>query len=418
MAFLGRSPHWHSRVMLQAREIKEEYFRDEEIFFESGREIEKSIRVIGGAGQNFRLTLRLSPEIVEKELIAQPHPLLDHQSFESRLLNTLRAVHHRIRKREPKLVILTGGPSRMRFFQEMCRDEFRQSKVIVSPEPEYDIARGLAYAGSVDEGAARLLGDIRRYVSGTAVEDTVRSGLPTLIGDISGALSTSLMNGCVMDAYRAWREGEVGTLKEFEALAAEAIRAYLLSAQGRAVIGEACAPWAEDMLAKVQIDLDDLARKHRVSPAKLRQGTLSVAADGTEGPLDVADKIVSVMHAIVTVVTGVVAAMLCGGSGVALLGTGPLGFVIGGLIAAAAVILGKGFVKEAAMSMNIPKLLRHLFPESIITSQSSLRKTAELLSDGLSSDPDLTGDLVEQVGQIIDDSITELIRDSEGRIVA
>jgi len=132
----------------------------------------------------------------------------------------------------------------------------------------------------------------------------------------------------------------------------------------------------------------------------------------------VADKIVSVMHAIVTVVTGVVAAMLCGGSGVALLGTGPLGFVIGGLIAAAAVILGKGFVKEAAMSMNIPKLLRHLFPESIITSQSSLRKTAELLSDGLSSDPDLTGDLVEQVGQIIDDSITELIRDSEGRIVA
>lgn len=416
--FLARSPHWHSRVMLQAREIKEEYFRDEEIFFESGTEIEKSIRVIGGTGQNFRLTLRLSPEIVEKELIAQPHPLLDHQSFESRLLNTLRAVHQRIRKREPKLVILTGGPSRMRFFQEMCRDEFRQSKVIVSAEPEFDIARGLAYAGSVDEGAARLLGDIRRYVSGTAVEDTVRSGLPALIGDISGALSSSLMNGCVMDAYRAWRDGEVGTLKEFEELAAEAIRAYLLSAQGRAVIGEACAPWAESMLAKVQIDLDDLARKHKVSPGKLREGTLSVAAGEPGGQIDVADKIVSVMHAIVTVVTGVVAAMLCGGSGVALLGTGPLGFVIGGVIAAAAVILGKGFVKEAAMSMNIPKLLRHLFPESILTSQSNLRKTAEALSDGLSGDPDLTGDLVEQVGQIIDDSITELIRDSEGRIVA
>ncbi len=416
-AFLRRSPDWHSRVMLQAREIKEEYFRDEEMYFDSGAEIVKGVRVIGGPGLNFRLNLRLSPEVVEKELIARPHPLLDHQSFESRLLNTLRTVHHRIRKREPKLVILTGGPSRMRFFQEMCRDEFRKSQVVISGEPEYDIARGLAYAGGVDENAARLLSDIRAYARGTAVEDMVHQELPALISAISEALGASLMNGCVLDTFAAWRDGDVKTLRDFEKAAAENIRAYLLCTEGQAVISRACAPWAEALLAKVQEDLDDMARRHKVAPGTLREGTLLVSAD-TSGRIDVAAQIVNVLHAIVTVITGLVAAMVCGGSGVALLGTGPVGLVIGGVVAAAAVLLGRSVVKDAVLSMNMPKMLRRLFPESLITGEGNQRKAAGMIAEGLRADTGLMDDLVEQVGGIIDDSLTELIRDSEGRIVA
>ncbi|MGN0794038.1 MAG: Hsp70 family protein [Aristaeellaceae bacterium] len=415
--FLDRSPDWHSRVMLQAREIKEEYFRDEEMYFQSGTEIVKSIRIVGGPGLNFRLSLTLSPEIVETYLIAQPHPLLDNQSFESRLLNTLRTVHQRIRKREPKLVILTGGPSRMRFFQDMCREEFRKSRVIVSGEPEFDIARGLAYAGSVDENAARLLGEIREYARGSAVEDKVQEGLPELIERISDGLSRSLMSGCVLEAFHAWRDGDVSTLRDFESTAAEAIHAYLLSSEGRSDISRSCAPWAEALLAKVQEDLDEMARRNKVAPGTLREGTLLVSAD-TTGEIDVAAQIVNVLHAIVTVITSVVAAMICGGSGVALLGAGPVGMVIGGILAAAAAILGRKFMKDAVMSLPMPKLMRRLFPDSLITSEANQRKTAAMLAESLNADAGLLADLVEQVGRIIDDSLTELIRDSEGRIVA
>ena len=109
------------------------------------------------------------------------------------------------------------------------------------------------------------------------------------------------------------------------------------------------------------------------------------------------------LHAIVTVITSVVAAMICGGSGVALLGAGPVGMVIGGILAAAAAILGKKFMKDAVMSLPMPKLMRRLFPDS---------------AGSLNADAGLMADLVEQVGRIIDDSLTELIRDSEGRIVA
>lgn len=415
--FLGRSPDWHSRVMLQAREIKEEYFRDEELYFHSGAQIDKSIRVIGGPGLNFRLNLTLSPQVVETFLISQPHPLLDHQSFESRLLNTLRTVHNRIRKREPKLVILTGGPSRMRFFQEMCRDEFRKSRVIISAEPEYDISRGLAYAGSVDENAAQLLAEIREYARSSAVEDLVQSRLPELIGMISEALGRNLMGGCVLETFHAWREGTISTLKEFESVASQAIHAYLVSSAGRAIISEACAPWAESLMARVQEDLDDMAREHKVAPGTLREGTLMVSAE-TEGQIDVAAYIVNVVHAIVTVITGIVAAMICGGSGMALLGAVPGGLVIGGVVAAAAVILGKSFVRSAVLSAPIPRLMRRLFPESLICSEGNQRKVADMISDGLNADEHLMDDLVDQVGRIIDDSLAQLIRDSEGRIVA
>lgn len=415
--FLERRRDWHSRVMLQAREIKEEYFRDEEMYFQSGMEISRSIRVIGGPGLNFRLTLTLSPQIVENDLIAKPHPLLDHQSFESRLLNTLRTVHQRIRQREPKLVILTGGPSRMRFFQEMCREEFRRSKVVVSAEPEFDIARGLSYAGSVDENAARLLTEIRRYARSSAVEEAVQSRLPALIADISIALARSLMEGCVLDAFHLWREGEMRNLKEFETEAERAIRDFVLSANGRAVISDACGPWASALLGDVQRELDEMALRHKVAPGKLREAALSIDADAT-GRISVAGRIVNVMHAVVTVITGIVAAMICGGTGTALLGTGPLGLVIGGITAAAATLLGRGVVKSAVMTMPIPVLMRRLFPDSLVCNAANQRKAANMISDGLCADRDLTADLAGQVARIIDDSLTELIRDSEVRIVA
>ena len=176
-------------------------------------------------------------------------------------------------------------------------------------------------------------------------------------------------------------------------------------------------PWAEALLAKVQEDLDEMARRNKVAPGTLREGTLLVSAD-TTGEIDVAAQIVNVLHAIVTVITSVVAAMICGGSGVALLGAGPVGMVIGGILAAAAAILGKKFMKDAVMSLPMPKLMRRLFPDSLITSEANQRKTAAMLAGSLNADAGLMADLVEQVGRIIDDSLTELIRDSEGRIVA
>ncbi len=416
--FLEKYPAWHSRIMLEARALKERYFQKEEHYFATGETLEKFIRIPGLPGVA-GLTIRLSPDIVQMNIISRPHPLLDGMSFESRLSNTLQNVHQRIREREPRLVILTGGPSRMRFFREMCEEEFTASTVVVSREPEFDIARGLAYAGSVDEGAVRLLSEMRAYIAGDAVGTLVASHMDDLIASISDALGEKLMKRCVLQTFRLWREGKLGTLQDFEDKTAQAITAYLKSHEGQQVVEGACRPWTQDLVAEIQLALDDIASRHGISLGRLQFGRIHVSS-GEEAfsTTNVATTLVAIVQTLVTVITGVVLAMLCGGSGAALIATGPVGIFVGVIIALAASILGSGFVRDTVMKLRIAKPLRKLFIESAITTQGNQRRTAQSICKALTSDERFIADLSRQISALIDDNLTSLLRDSEVQFVA
>ena len=416
--FLEENPAWHSRIMLEARAIKERYFRKEDHYFASNEKLEKFIRIPGVPGVR-GLTIALSPEIVQFGIISRPHPLLDGMSFESRLRGTLQNVHQRIREREPKIVILTGGPSRMRFFREMCQEEFASSTVIVSSEPEFDIARGLAYAGSVDEGAARLLAELREYVASDAGESLVTERMDDLISDISDALGEKLMKRCVLKTFRLWREGRLATLQDFEDKTGEAIAMYLKSCDGQQVIEAACKPWTKSLLAEVQKALDEIARKHGVSLGQLQAGRIRFAhGDEEVADLDVAARLVVIVQTLVTVITGVIMVMLCSGTGIALISAGPIGVVGGVIIALTAGLLGREFVKDAVMSIHIPTLLRKAIPEASVSGARNQARTAESLCNTLTSDEDFIADLTDQISTLIDQNLADLLRDSEVQFVA
>jgi len=307
----------------------------------------------------------------------------------------------------------------MRFFQEMCRDEFRQSKVIVSPEPEYDIARGLAYAGSVDEGAARLLKELKEYIAGDAVETLVTESLDDLLADVSGALGEKLMKRCVLKTFRLWKEGRLDTLQAFEEKTSEAVAAYLKSSEGQQAIEQACKPWTRALMAQVQTALDDIARRHGVSLGQLQAGRIRLGSGGEDlDGLDVAAQLIAVVQTLVTVITGVVMAMLCGGAGMALIATGVGGMVGGAVIAAAAGFLGREFVRDAVMNLNLPVLMRKLIPDSAISSPRNQTRTAESLCAALTADDDFTADLADQISRLIDSDLTGLLHSSEVQFVA
>ena len=417
-AFLEKSPAWHSRVMLEARALKERYFSKEEHYYATGETLEKFIRIPGLPGV-MGLNIRLSPEIVQFHIISRPHPLLDGMSFESRLSNTLKNVHQRIREREPKVVILTGGPSRMRFFREMCQEEFSASQVVVSTEPEFDIARGLAWAGSVDEGADRLLRELRAYIASDAVEGMVTQRMEGLIAAISDALGEKLMQRCVLPAFRAWQSGEMDTLQDFEDQAGEAVDAYLRSAEGQQVISGACTPWAHELMNRVQAALDDIAGKHGVNLGRLQTGRIRFSSTGEEiSTANVASSLVMIVQTVVTLITSVVMGMLCGGSGAALVSTGPLGIIVGIIIALAASILGSSVVRKMVMDMRIPKPLRRLFFESAITTPANQAHINDIIRDALTADADCINELTRQISEHIDDNLIALLRDSEVQFVA
>ena len=147
---------WKSRMMLSARRLKEQFFT-----LGTGEELTRR-ETIFCEGRHV-LNLTISAAIVE-ELCERPSPLLEGESFRSRMMNCLLMAQQMTAQRPPKVVLLTGGASRMTFFQQLCRETFPGSVLHVSATPEFDIARGLAYAGHVDEMVRRLKADAAAYV--------------------------------------------------------------------------------------------------------------------------------------------------------------------------------------------------------------------------------------------------------------
>lgn len=415
---LANDPAAHSTVMMAAREMKEQYFNHEEQYFETNEVLERTVKFF--ADRPYRIVLKLSPEIVETYLISQPHPLLDKQSFESKLQNTIKTFHMQIRSREPKLVILTGGPSRMSFFQEMCRNEFSRSNVVISKNPEQDIAIGLAYAGSVDEGASRMLADVRRYVKGDSVEKRVEKALPDLIDKLSERMTKALLEECVLPEFRIWRNGGHDTLQEFSWAVSDEADSFFNSPEGRDVIEEVCTPWTTDLMEDVRDDLDSIAARHKVSLAAFADPKIrTLDSNSPEGVIvDPAQMLSNMIQSVVAAICVVIVAMICGGSGTALLMAGPIGIIIGAIIGLAAFFLGKDYLEDAIMSIRIPGMVRKLFKESSITTADNQTKMTNSIKQQLKDDPRLAKDLVNQISTMVDSGISKTLASTEERIVA
>ncbi|MBR2923645.1 MAG: rod shape-determining protein [Clostridia bacterium] len=415
--FLQDHPGWFSRVMFKARELKEQYFTNEDYYFDANETLEDVVKIFGD-GKALKVPLMLSPEIVETYVISEPHPLLDKQSFESKLKNMLKTVHQKVKDREPRVVILTGGPSRMKFFQDLCKAEFKNSKVSISKEPEYDISRGLAYAGNVDEKAALMLEEIKTYVASDKVETKVKDGVPDLIDALSQKLTEAMIDRCAVPALQEWKRSDVwDTLDDLKDCITDNTSRFFASEEGRQVITEASTPWTKALMEDVQKDLDEIALAHKVNLNKLSAGGVDVQSDASAGTSP-AERIAKYITNIVGIITSVVLAVISGGAGLALLATGPVGIIMGLVVGACLFFLGRERVEEVVMNLSIPKLARKMLKESIITGEKNAAEVEASLRTSLMNNQQLVSDLTTQVSDMIDDNLAQLVSNSETQIVA
>ncbi len=410
---LEREPHWKSYLMLAAREIKERYFSDEDYYNSTNEALSKRVSLFTSSGR-FDVILRMSPALVN-DLINMPHALLDGQSFRSRIANSLHLVTQHTQDRPPRAVLLTGGASRMRFFQEMCEEAFTSSIVKVSPKPEFDIARGLAYAGLMDDNLDKLLKAIKEYVDSDTVEKKVESDLTSLINTVSDALSGVILEKAVLPTYREWRGGNLSTLNDFEKKAAEAIRQYMQTDDTQQIIRKCALPWTSGILSGIQQDIDKLCRTYGIDVGRMQLKDLSLYADNiTASGLDI--PIVTVIDYVVGIVVTVVMAALSGGTGTALMMEGPIGWIIGAVIGVLAAVMGKQFVEKIIKSVDVPKLFRKLVRESAINNDRNLEKMSSAIKNAFLSDTGLKRGLTAQIAEGIERAINENAREQAMQI--
>lgn len=413
---LDSEPAWKNRLMLSARRLKERFFTlnngealtKQETIFREGRHV---------------LDITISDAVIE-ELSERPSSLLNGESFRSRLMNCLMMAQQVTSNRPPKIVLLTGGASRMAFFRQLCRDTFPNAQFQYSTSPEYDIARGLSCAGHIDEMLKRLKEDVASYVESDAVENHVAQAMPKLTEALSGVMTDALLEQVILPEFRAWQQGKTDTFADMEAKCQPRAEELLKTDKWREQLATVVTPWLDGILTEVQHDLNDLCVKYGVDIQRLqiRSATIPTGSLSMQGVLTMPGMtdmpLVSVLF---NIIMGVITAALCGGGGVALLVSGPLGLVIGFIIGLIIAFFGESVVDTLLRPMlkhwKMPKLLRKQVKEEHLRSGKSRQRIASILEETLTNEDAMQKELGDRIGKCIDQAILQMTEEKGMAVV-
>ena len=357
------SPAWKSFCELEARRLKEQYFSSEDKW--QTQPLSKQLIVC--YDETLMLNLSLDSAAID-EIIHAPCGALGGRSFVACLNDALTAAKKVSSACVPQVVIITGGASRMAFFREACMEAFSTSLMVLCPEPECSIARGLAYAGRVDESLKIFRQEVASIARGERLQAAVGARVHELYQPIAGALF-EVARESALDAVKLWRRGGVDTIKELDALLETRIAEAFSSDAAAERIRPELSRWTDALLAQLEGELESLCLRCGVPPEKMAISGTRINAGVGGVKLSLAGAMgMDVLSGVLSVVLGVVGASICGGSGMALIGTGPAGMIIGAAMGVLLALVGRGEMEKLLSRAYMPVLLRQLVSDGAVLS--------------------------------------------------
>ncbi len=360
-AVMEESPAWHSYCELEARRIKEQYFLDEEKW----KEVPLKKRVVVCYKETLSLELQIDAQMVQ-EMISEPIPAIGGRSFRGCLRDALRAAVRVSQEKPAQVVILTGGASRMAFLQEECREAFHDSLLVMCPEPECSIARGLAYCGRVDENLRVFREEVASLSRGEYLNTQVSSSVHELYEPIAKALYETSVES-VVDTVSLWKRGGIDTINDLDSVLKERISKDFSGEEVRKRLTGTIRDWLDRLTDRLQDRLMDLCCRCGIPSEQMTLSSAHVETGLDRVGLSLTSAMgMDIFSGIMGVVLAAVGAALCGGGGVAILGTGPVGMITGASAGLLLALLGKTTLEKAVRSVRIPLLLRTAVTEKAV----------------------------------------------------
>lgn len=368
---------WKNRLEIAARRLKEQYFLDEAEWFKTPCVASETVYYDLPVKVKFELN-----EDIMREILSTPMDELKGATFDEALSDLLRHAEQATAENPPKLVILTGGASRMRFFREACAAQFPNAQVVICPEPEYSIAKGLAYAARVDDRLDAFSKDIEAYFQSGDVSREIAASLKWLTVPLASILSGRIVHDVVLNVLDEWKCGEIETIEKMDAPIIERTDELVRNLDDIPEIRPAINEWLKKLFQRLQPRLDEICIRHDVD----RQSMSLTGVRSLIGPEKVNILLESpVTTTLIYVITSCVTATLCGGGGVVLLMEGPVGILLGALIGLIVAYFGQKAVTSAVSRANLPLFTRKLLCLSFRKSLSSPRQRKAIESALLSS---------------------------------
>ncbi len=392
---------WRTYCEFAARRLKEKYYSDVEYW-----QSEPLTQTVSLRTQliPIKLKLTMSPVIADR-LLNKKVDRLDGRSFRSVFTDSLRQVRESISDRQPELIFMTGGVSRMEELRQWCREVFPEAVVICGSEPEYSVAKGLAQCGLIDEELRDFKSEIAQLIESTAVEDVVERHIDELYRSTVDSIVDPILEHVAIPVIDRWRDGSIERLEEIDAILEKDIDAYLHSDEGRELLGKNVAAWLKKVSAGLEEYTMPVCVRHNV-PFTALNLTSYLSLSDIDIHVEAKDLFaIREMTWLIDAIVSVVVGLLCGGGGLALIATGVQGILIGFVVSALVLALGREQMQGAFLRMNVPKPMRKLMPKSY------LRTRADRISG------EVKAGLYEKLEQEKNEDITEkLVEDISGQI--
>jgi len=247
----------------------------------------------------------------------------------------------------------------MAFTLKLAREVFPDARVERGAEPEFCIAKGLAWAGRIDRKAKAFREEIN-HILAVEVPRLVEAKMPDLIAVLASVTARKLTEDFILAAFIRWREGLIRTLADIEPEVQKAVRNWLDSAAANEYFGEAIAEWLKSLTSDLQHVTDPICERHAIPRAALRLETLVPEGGKLPDGFINSTELMGLddLAVIVTLVLSCVGGAIAGGAGTALLFHGPIGWIIGAVAAFLLLAVGTEKALEEVKKRDIPVLMR------------------------------------------------------------
>ena len=362
---LEEGESWRVDCELHARQLKERYYsrpleeREEEDCCES---------LLITYDEPLILDLVMD-KAMSARLTDTPCRQLHGKSFREVFCEGLREVRGSIGSEQPELLFLTGGVSRMEEVRDWCREVFPEAVIYTDREPEFSVARGLAWCGKIDEELSRFRADVAELITSNTVEGIVSAHLNDLYRSALDALLDPLLERAVEPVLLDWRGGKLERLSDMEAALQEKIKVYLFSEDAKASLYQPITDWLLRVSGELEQYTSEICRRYHVPERSLEISSgLSATDFSLLERLEARDVLsgdtLTWTAVFVESIISILVAMLCGGSGVVLISEGPagmlIGFVLSFLVLVVSHAMGKKAIDEKLMTANLPLAVRKM----------------------------------------------------------
>ena len=406
-AIFEQSEPWKNYCEFAARKLKERYYSDRDYF--SNEACTETVLI--QYRKKKRLVLRMDERTADL-LENGPSKRLDGRSFREVFVNSLHDVKNNITGEMPELIFLTGGVSRLPSVRDWCLSVFPDSIIITSAEPEFSVSRGLAWCGRIDDELRDFRAEIEQLKHSHTIEDIVASNIDELYRISVEALVGPILEHAAFPVFQKWRSGGIERLRECDDELQREITSYLRSDEARELLVHPVSKWLRSVADALEEYTVPICIRHHVPYTALSLSSYLSASDIEisldAGKMFAVEEITLLIDSIISILVG----LICGGTGVALISSGPNGIVAGVFLSLLVLILGKKKMEKALLDMKVPVPMRKLIAESAFKSRLGLiaGNVRKDLLKSLEQDKneEITARMVDEISIQIEECLTKM----------